>query len=146
MKGHKGFTKGHKDFRTPEGIKSGALKNALIERDAEWRRKIGDSNRRAFADGRKSVSGSKNPAWKGGVTSESQRARHSLEYAVWRDEVYRKDNWSCRICKQKCRKGQIVAHHIKLFSEFPELRYSVDNGVTLCRACHAALHKGTKQI
>jgi len=86
------------------------------------------------------IRGKKNPRWKGGINLENERIRHSLEWKIWRDEVYRKDNWTCRICGKKCKKD-IVAHHIKLFSNFPELRFSVDNGITLCRSCHTKIHK-----
>jgi len=41
---------------------------------------------------------------------------------------------------------KIVAHHLKLFSEFPELRFSVDNGIVLCRSCHLKVHKNLKGL
>lgn len=79
--------------------------------------------------------------WRGGVTDENSEKRKCLEYKIWRNEVYKKDNWTCRICKRKCGNKEIVAHHLKLFSDFPELRFSVDNGITLCRKCHLEIHK-----
>jgi hypothetical protein len=82
-----------------------------------------------------------NPNWKGGITPENEKIRKSLEYIIWRNEVYKRDNWTCRLCGKKCSNKDIVAHHLKLFSEFPELRFSVDNGITLCRSCHLRLHK-----
>ena len=80
--------------------------------------------------------GNKAHNWKGGIDLENKRARQSLEYEVWRLEVYRKDGFRCRLCGNK----DIVAHHLKLFSEFPELRFSVNNGITLCRSCHKKVH------
>jgi len=34
----------------------------------------------------------------------------------------------------------LVAHHVYLFSDFPDKRYDIDNGLTLCRSCHSSLH------
>ena len=76
--------------------------------------------------------------WQGGISPENDRIRHSLEWQIWRNEVYKRDFWKCRLCESK---KQIVAHHIKLFSQYPELRFSTDNGMTLCRSCHLIIHK-----
>ena len=87
--------------------------------------------------------GEKRYNWKGGITSENNRIRQSLEYSIWRREVYKRDGWTCRLCKNKNHK-QIIAHHLKLFSEFPELRFAVENGITLCRSCHFKIHSPSR--
>lgn len=90
------------------------------------------------------IRGEKHGNWKGGVTEENMKIRQSLEYVIWRNDVWRRDNWTCRVCEHK-GKG-IIAHHLKLFSEFPELRFSVENGITLCRKCHLEVHGGVSKI
>jgi hypothetical protein len=72
--------------------------------------------------------------WKGGVTPINKIIRHSLEYKLWRTAVFERDNHICRFCGQ--RGGKLNADHIKPFALFPELRFAIDNGRTLCEDCH----------
>ena len=88
----------------------------------------------------KTVRGDKHHNWKGGVTSAQGKARGSLEYVLWRNAVYERDRWRCTSCGINCQKGNITAHHIESFATNPHLRFAVDNGVTLCRPCHIAVH------
>lgn len=78
--------------------------------------------------------GSKNPAWQGGKTKESRARRGRAEWAVWRKEVFTRDQFTCQECG--ARGGALEPHHIKPHSLFPELVYEVENGITLCRDCH----------
>lgn len=64
-------------------------------------------------------------------------SRNMPEYALWRKAVYTRDNYMCRECGAK---GRIVAHHIQHWAKHPGLRFDVDNGVTLCEACHTKKH------
>jgi len=79
--------------------------------------------------------GEKNNMWKGGVTTENARVRTSMEYKLWREGVFARDNWTCQDCKSR---GGIILHadHIKPFALYPELRFALDNGRTLCADCH----------
>jgi hypothetical protein len=83
--------------------------------------------------------GARHYAWKGGVTPERQRARQALEYGLWRRAVMARDRFRCRRCGAS--PGKMVAHHVRAFARFPELRYDVANGMTLCRPCHRLVHR-----
>lgn len=78
--------------------------------------------------------GPNNPQWRGGTTSINSALRNSLEYKLWREAVFRRDNWTCVECGT--RNSPFNADHIKPFCNFPELRFSLDNGRTLCVPCH----------
>lgn len=78
--------------------------------------------------------------WKGGVTKTNAVIRTSFEYREWRKEVFKRDNYMCVACGARNGFGvsvRLEADHIRPFSLFPELRFSVSNGRTLCKACHA---------
>lgn len=87
------------------------------------------------------MSGANHPMWKDGRTPESHRLRHTKEYNDWRHAVYARDYWKCIMCGIKCRGKNIVAHHIKSFKDYLNLRHEVSNGQTLCRSCHKKVHE-----
>src|SRR3990167_6211896 len=104
--------------------------------------KIGDANRvKLLGKPRPDLSGSASNLWRGGVTPINAKIRTSLEYKIWRRSVFERDNYTCIWCGLKFIKGvtcdiRLNADHIKPFSLFPELRFAIDNGRTLCVSCH----------
>ena len=83
--------------------------------------------------------GEKSHFWKGGITVGNKKIRLSFEYKIWRRSVFERDRWKCIWCgyRSKGKKYRdINADHIKPFAYFPELRFAIDNGRTLCVPCH----------
>ncbi len=72
--------------------------------------------------------------WQGGKTEESKRLRNTRDYQIWRSAVFERDDYTCIFCFK--RGGKLEADHIKRFSDYPELRFAIDNGRTLCKECH----------
>lgn len=72
--------------------------------------------------------------WKGGITPTNQIIRHSQKYKIWRKSIFERDNYTCKNCGKIG--GTLNADHIKPFSLYPDLRFSMDNGRTLCIDCH----------
>lgn len=97
-------------------------------RSEEFRRKLSDywaANREKhnhFVDG------------SGGDRNSARMADMGrLDYRLWREAVFKRDNWRCVQCGAR---GNMHADHIKPYSKFPELRLDVDNGRTMCPPCH----------
>lgn len=82
--------------------------------------------------------GEKSNLWKGGITPINRAIRSSLEYRLWREAIFKRDSWTCVWCYQKG--GYLQADHIKRFSDYPELRFDLNNGRTLCIDCHKKTH------
>lgn len=82
--------------------------------------------------------GENNWNWKGGVTPKNERIRKSVEYRLWRESVFARDNWTCQ--KTGGREGELQAHHIQDFSAHSELRTSISNGITLSEQSHREFH------
>jgi 5-methylcytosine-specific restriction endonuclease McrA len=60
--------------------------------------------------------------------------RTSYEWKTVRLAVLKRDNYTC----QKCGKvgGYFEVHHIKSWSKYPALRFTMSNLQTLCSNCH----------
>lgn len=82
----------------------------------------------------KKISGANASNWKGGTTPVNKRLRRSKEFIAWRKSVFERDNYTCQECKK--RGGVLHPHHIKSFAHYPELRFELTNGRTLCKDCH----------
>ena len=83
--------------------------------------------------------GKNNPNWKGGIAPINKKIRTSLEYKLWRKAIFERDNYTCQECNARNGNGETItlnADHIKPFAFFPELRFELTNGRTLCVPCH----------
>ena len=92
------------------------------------------------------MAGSSNPFWKGGLEFRKKRDdRRDSAYAGWRHEVWSRDGFKCKIADENCN-GRIEAHHILGWTDYPELRYKVNNGITLCHAHHPRKRAEEKRL
>jgi hypothetical protein len=64
--------------------------------------------------------------------------REGWRYREWKRAVLFRDKHQCLRCFSK---EKIQPHHIKSWTAFPELRYEVSNGETLCLRCHREEHR-----
>lgn len=109
--------------------------------------KIGDNNPAKRPEVREKLSKSKigvfagenHPNWKGGISSENDRLRSSIECRVWRQKVFKRDRYICQKCV-KNKSKHLNAHHIESFNVNKDLISNIDNGITLCKYCHIEFH------
>ncbi len=114
----------------------------------ETKKKIGESNRKLH---------------KNNVTPIKNLVRSQMEYKIWRDKIYKRDNYTCQCCFERTEVGNrkvLHAHHIKKFADiirefgiktiidFQRCKILNDenNGITLCDKCHRKLHTGNENI
>ncbi|HJV17920.1 MAG TPA: HNH endonuclease signature motif containing protein [Bacillales bacterium] len=67
---------------------------------------------------------------------ETEDITDSAEYKEWRKKVYVRDNYRCKMPGCSSNSKQIAAHHIYPKRKFPEKKFDVSNGITLCKKCH----------
>ena len=87
--------------------------------------------------------GENNPNYNPNLTDEHRlknRYRMSDSYfRVWSKMVKDRDNYTCQICGNS-PSGNLNAHHLNGWNAFPEQRFDLDNGETLCEDCHKEFH------
>jgi hypothetical protein len=55
-----------------------------------------------------------------------------VEYIRWAKKVKIRDSFTCQLCGR--RAGILESHHLQGWVGYPDERYDVDNGITLCGA------------
>jgi len=94
----------------------------------------------------KQLVGEKHPRWiKDRTQLKKEGDRRSSAYVTWRKEVWLRDNFKCKIANLDCN-GKIEAHHISGYSKHPELRFIINNGITLCHAHHPRKRAEEKRL
>ena len=88
-------------------------------------------------------SGELHPNWNLNREEVKRNLRNDGEYQQWVKKVKNRDDWRCKINNGDCF-GYLIVHHILNWSKYPELRYEVNNGITLCQAHHP--RKRAKEI
>ncbi len=78
--------------------------------------------------------GEKSPSWKGGISRGYKEGWFSEKHKKFRILVFLRDSFTCQVCNKIG--GYLEAHHIKSWKNYPELRFNISNGITLCRECH----------
>lgn len=67
------------------------------------------------------------------VELTNQEVRQSAEYQVWRKSVLKRDGYMCVWCRAT---KNLEVDHVYPFAYFPELRFDIKNGRTLCAPHH----------
>jgi len=89
------------------------------------------------------IRGEQHPLWRGGLyNTERSRTMQHIEYKTWRRSVFVRDIFTCKDCRKQ--QTYIVAHHLKSYKDFSNLRFDINNGITLCLECHRKRHKNIK--
>lgn len=78
--------------------------------------------------------GEKSHFWKGGLTDENRKLRNSSFCKSWKKSIMARDKFTCVICGQIG--GRLEVDHILPWCNYPEKRFDMENGRTLCKTCH----------
>lgn len=129
--------KGHKHSEATKKKYSEVAKKRKYSPETIEKLRVAKLGKTPWNKGKKipQLSGSKNGSWKGGITPINTKLRNSVEYSLWRKSVFERDGYEC-IFGGKEHGSKLVADHIKKFADYPELRFAIDNGRTLCEECH----------
>ena len=85
--------------------------------------------------------GEKHPRYNPLLTDKDREKRdmQNGEIRKWTSEIFKRDNYTCKCCKKKGNTF-LNAHHLNSWNKYKELRFEINNGITLCEDCHKKFH------
>lgn len=83
------------------------------------------------------ISGEKHYLWISdrSLLKDDHKDRGGQLHREWSLSVKNRDGWQCKIANGDCS-GRLESHHILGWKSHPELRYEINNGITLCHYHH----------
>lgn len=128
-KGHKGYWSGKK----------------MPPRTKEWNEKISESHR-GDKNPMYGILGERNPRWiKDRTLLKKTDHRANSANFEWKRLCKERDKHTCRIADENCT-GGLEVHHILGYKDYPELRYEMNNGITLCHFHHPRSRAKEKEL
>ncbi len=82
--------------------------------------------------------GENHPSWNHNTKDRNIKRNSTICYNFWRKSVYERDNFICQITGKT---GNLCAHHIEAWATCKELRYDINNGITILASVHRYFHK-----
>jgi hypothetical protein len=79
----------------------------------------------------------------GGETKASANKIDLSRLHEWARLVKERDGYKCAECNET---DFLHSHHLLPKKDFPELMYDINNGITLCRICHAKRHHNSPAL
>ena len=76
---------------------------------------------------------------------ENEERHIGGQYMEWMFIIKNRDKWRCKINNTDC-KGRLEAHHILDWVNYQELRYDINNGITLCQSHHPRGRDAEKRL
>lgn len=94
--------------------------------------------------------GENHPRWISDRTKISNRNGHAgwsknPLYREWSVLVKTRDKWKCQMADENCSRN-LEAHHILNWREYPDKRYEINNGITLCHVHHPRKRAEEKRL
>lgn len=114
---------------SPAHIDSLRLSHLGFKPTEETRKKLSEAHKRE-----------KHWNWKGGIgkNSTNEKCRKSPEYRDWRKSCFERDSYTCQITNTVA--GELQVHHINNFADNQDLRFDVNNGITISKELHELFH------
>lgn len=121
---------------------------------AQKGRKLSEEHKRKLKENHKGMTGKKQSfnqikmmrgnkyAWRGG---KIKNERNDPAYHFWVKKVKKRDKNQCTFKGQNCS-GYNIVHHIKSWTKYPELRYKINNGITLCQFHHPRKREDERKL
>lgn len=109
---------------------------------------LGKVNHTSWNKGLKGImTGEKNGRWikDRSLIKISDRVVNDPLRKNWTRQVKNRDYWKCQISNDDCS-GRVEAHHILTWKDHPELRYEINNGITLCHFHHPRKREEEKRL